>query len=140
MGTDEIKVKERERHRLYRANNQEKTTAYRKKRYAEHKEEEKQYRLTHPELYQKAREKWKRANPEKLRELRNAYAKRNHLKQNARLMAKRYIPLGSNCELCPEDDIRKATDRHHPDYAYPLIVVMTCRECHEWIDKTGESL
>lgn len=143
MSQDEFRTKERERHRLYRLTHQEQIKAYRKKRYAEHREEEKEYRLTHPEIYRKGRAKWKLANKPKIRELWNNYAKRNRLKQNARLKSKRNISLGKECELCPEGDKRTENlERHHPDYDYPLIIVTICQECHNWINIPimGESL
>jgi hypothetical protein len=140
---EEFRAKERERHRLYRLTHKPQERAYRKKRYAEHKEEEKQYRLANPEIYRKGRAKWKEENPYKVRELANAYAKRNHLKQNARLKAKRNVPLEKECELCPEDDRQTINlEHHHPDYDYPLIIVTVCQKCHEWIeaDKRGIKL
>ena len=40
------------------------------------------------------------------------------------------------CELCPEEDVSPATQRHHPDYDYPFIFVYVCAQCHAWVEKT----
>lgn len=42
-------------------------------------------------------------------------------------------PLTEFCELCPEDDLNKATQHHHPDYDYPTIYVSTCSQCHAYL-------
>ena len=39
------------------------------------------------------------------------------------------------CEVCPEDDIQKATATHHPDYNYPQIIVSCCVVCHVFLNK-----
>lgn len=45
-----------------------------------------------------------------------------------------FIPLGSECELCPEDDVKtEDLERHHPDYSYPEIFVTCCSQCHKWL-------
>ena len=42
-------------------------------------------------------------------------------------------PLTEFCELCPEDDLNKATQHHHPDYNYPTIYVSICSQCHAYL-------
>jgi len=42
-----------------------------------------------------------------------------------------HSPLAEFCELCPN----RATERHHPDYNYPEIIVSVCAECHKWVHK-----
>lgn len=44
------------------------------------------------------------------------------------------LPLLEFCELCPDEHVRHAIQRHHPDYDYPEIFVSLCRECHDVID------
>jgi hypothetical protein len=44
------------------------------------------------------------------------------------------IAVAEFCETCPEDDIRKATGNHHPDYDYPQIVVSCCDSCHHYLN------
>jgi hypothetical protein len=43
------------------------------------------------------------------------------------------VSLEEFCELCPEDDKRKAIMRHHPDYDYPEIFVSVCGACHRHV-------
>lgn len=45
------------------------------------------------------------------------------------------LPLAKLCETCPEDDKRKATIHHHPDYDEPIVFVSVCRLCHTWIHR-----
>lgn len=69
------------------------------------------------------------------------YRMRHKDRKSARNNAQRNLPLCNKvCELCPEDDVCPATQRHHPDYSEPLIVVYCCDECHRWADKTTEAL
>lgn len=71
----------------------------------------------HPELHRKAQTKYSNNHPEIIR----AHNCSNH-----------HVPLGKECELCPEDDKRTENlERHHPDYNYPEIIVTVCKECHE---------
>jgi hypothetical protein len=39
------------------------------------------------------------------------------------------------CEVCPEGEVQKATENHHPDYNYPEIVVACCHTCHSYLNK-----
>jgi hypothetical protein len=50
------------------------------------------------------------------------------------------LPLAEFCEVCPEDDIQKATSKHHPDYDYPQIIVSCCARCHTYMNKVRASL
>lgn len=45
------------------------------------------------------------------------------------------VPLAKWCEVCPEDDLREATQRHHPDYNYPTIIVSCCQDCHTYLNR-----
>lgn len=45
-----------------------------------------------------------------------------------------YYGKGTACEVCPEDDIQKATAKHHPDYNYPQIIVSCCDTCHTYLN------
>lgn len=64
-------------------------------------------------------------NTQKLRDEQNHPERRY-----ARHLAWKETPLLELCELCPEDDLLPATQRHHPDYNYPLLTVSCCDECH----------
>lgn len=44
------------------------------------------------------------------------------------------IPLADFCELCPDNEKREATQRHHPDYTFPEIFVSCCTSCHSYVD------
>lgn len=60
------------------------------------------------------------------------------MKVNAMLLA-RELPIAEFCEVCPDDDLNKATQRHHPDYDYPLIVVSCCNSCHNYLNRERQS-
>lgn len=84
--------------------------------------------------------------PLQIRNWRNKVARRissrKYYKQHpeiviAHRLAKQ-IPLAEFCEMCPEDEIRKATERHHPDYDFPEIIVSCCKECHELQKEKGK--
>lgn len=101
---------------------------YGRKRYLEHRDREvarvKEYAKEHPEVSRKAGAKYYWKNREKRLE-----------RAKISSLARYYVPLAKLCELCPDGDKRAASERHHPDYNYPLIIVPTCRECHDWIEK-----
>jgi len=93
--------------------------------------------------------KWRENNPEYHREyfgnhkkeingrIRNSYhsdLKRSRKMHNARALAQKYSNLAKFCELCPEDDKRSATIRHHPDYEEPFIIVSVCDRCHKFAE------
>jgi len=86
------------------------------------------------EKYLKQNREWRQKdnakNPEKYHE---AYLKRRKLNpksSSCHHQALRHVELAKFCELCPEDDMREATIRHHPDYDYPEIIVSVCGKCH----------
>jgi len=54
-----------------------------------------------------------------------------------RLLYHGEVVLAEFCEVCPEDDVRKATGNHHPDYDYPQIVVSCCSSCHNYLNREG---
>lgn len=80
----------------------------------------KDWMAKHPKYNSKYCRKWRDKNPGK-----------DHNKEHQ--IAYRNISLLPFCELCPEDNIQAATQRHHPDYNYPLIIVSCCRICHKWV-------
>jgi len=101
-----------------------------------------EYDQNHKEQIAEREREWRRENPDyKLRN--REYNKRNPEKVKAHNLVhdKRistFIPLGLECELCPEDDKRtEKLERHHPDYDYPEIIVTCCKECHENIIQNG---
>lgn len=56
------------------------------------------------------------------------YRARCRLRNNPHL-----YPLTEFCEVCPKDDLNKATQHHHPDYDYPAIYVSVCSQCHAYL-------
>ena len=127
---DPKSIERREKARIDYTNNKDKINAYRRRKYKEN-----------PEYYIGLTQKWKEKNPEwhKLhqREYRkthpnapNGNVSRNSKMWNAQNKAIKMGSLAKFCELCPEDDVRLANQRHHPDYDYPLIFVSTCQACH----------
>jgi len=48
-------------------------------------------------------------------------------KRRARVAARHGVKISGRCARCRK---RRATDRHHPDHAEPLAVVLLCRQCH----------
>ena len=95
----------------------------------------KNYRKTNRVRINKLDTEWRHTHPKQIRESNSIYRIKNKIKKAAQLMALRHIPLEGFCELCPEDDRRMATERHHPDYDYPLIVIFSCKECHHYADE-----
>ena len=82
------------------------------------------------ERHREACQKWNREHPNRD----NGNATRRPEQWRAQLQAER-IPLAEFCETCPEDDIRRATQRHHPDYNFPKIFISCCASCHHFIEK-----
>lgn len=78
---------------------------------------------------------WRHTHPKPIRVSNSNYRLRNGKIKAAQAMALRHIPIEGLCELCPDDDKRVATERHHPDYDYPLIVIFSCKECHHYADE-----
>ena len=111
-----------------------------RKKHPERKEYMKNYRKEHRTHINELDTKWRHNNPEVIRVSNSNYRVKNKKKKAAQLMAERHISLAEFCELCPEDDIQPAIERHHPDYNYPLIVVFCCKECHHYADKLSPEL
>jgi hypothetical protein len=143
---------------VYPSQSKEKSREYRKRHYAKKLAEDPEYskkrsanwRKAHPEylvnyrtthrefLAQRMREwyaknkkhrinfvnKWMQDHPE-IQEEKLQYMK---------LLYHGKIALAEFCETCPEDDVRKATGNHHPDPAYPQIVVSCCDACHHYLN------
>lgn len=57
------------------------------------------------------------------------WKKNNRYKVNAEWLAQKYIKITNDtiCEICK---VNKAIHRHHPDYNFPLEVILVCRKCH----------
>lgn len=101
---------------------------YMKKYNKEHSQEQRQWRLEHRE---RQKENCRRYN-QKHRDRPNGVLtsdRRRTYKQAEK------IPLFELCELCPEDDKQKATERHHPDYDFPEIFISCCKSCHMFLEK-----
>jgi len=122
----EIAVREaayREAHRQERA-------AYSAKYDATHKAERAAYAITYRKAHQQDINAYNAKYREEHREDINAYSALYKKMYPERIAAKHQAQLAypdkEACCLCGEI----ATDRHHPDYRYPLLIVYLCRSCH----------
>lgn len=112
-----------------------------RKKHPEYKDYMKKYRKKNRKHINELDIKWRHNNPDKVNDWCRRYRIRNRKKKSAQAKAEYYIPLGLECELCPEDDKHRTNlQRHHPDYDYPLIVVTACMECHHFADDTTEEV
>jgi hypothetical protein len=93
-----------------------------------------------PERFKNYSLKWKSQHPTYRRDYMREYNK-THPNLNvhrtpkigtAQNIAVTKTKLGLLCELCPEDNVLLAEERHHPDYDYPLFFVSVCRGCHKY--------
>lgn len=112
--------------------------AYNKKHYAEQREEIKEKsRRFYREHRDEINEKRKGQFTERMKKYQRKYRKENPKIPKAHGVIQRNgkFPLAQFCELCPENDRRKATEHHHPDYDFPEIYVSVCSSCHKWVDK-----
>lgn len=102
-------------------NNKECMKNHRRKWGKENKEEKQQYQI-----------KWKKSEKGRKSSIESdkKYKKLNPEKYRARKQAIYYIkiPKGQMCILCY---MREATERHHPNYDYPLEVWFLCMWCHK---------
>jgi hypothetical protein len=66
---------------------------------------------------------WRKKNPEKL-------TPEQRIKVNARRAAnkavKDYRLFQEPCAMCGDPN----TEKHHPDYSRPLLVIWLCHQCH----------
>ena len=114
----------------YFAKNHDKILAQQRARYKRHPRQPK----PESELSQEKQAIIMRERRKRLGKLPNGNVTRSPKMANAQNKAIYYkAPLEKFCELCPEDDKRPATQRHHPDYNYPLIFVSVCASCHKII-------
>lgn len=92
------------------------------------KEHNRKWRLNHPEQARLNSQRYNSKHPER----------DNGHKQTPKEKLFYYyawkVPLAKLCELCPDDDKKKAVERHHPDHDYPEIFVSCCRSCHMYIE------
>jgi len=89
----------------------------------------KEYNRCHQEENKERVNKWRKENPEKLREAGRRWYKnrREAALAGSKARHKIKIPLGQTCELC---GIKKATQRHHPNYKEPLRILFCCAKCN----------
>ena len=97
---------------------------------------------------------WRRKNIKKDREWHREWAKNNphtvqkykenFLMSNGTVKIKveqqaQKFPLGSQCETCPDNDIKTENlERHHFDYDYPELFVTCCEQCHYFLNRSTE--
>ena len=82
--------------------------------------------------------KWRKKNPDKVREIVKKYRSRNKEKQPAWDKARRgigAIKIEGLCQICK---IEEAKLRHHEDYSKPREVILICSKCHKDIHKNGK--
>lgn len=93
--------------------------------------------------YQKLHKKYYFNNRDKLIKYSSDYNKENHLHFNQRMKQWRLvnkrrqeaynksrgikIPIGRICEKCKKE---LATEKHHPNYDFPKLLIFLCHECH----------
>lgn len=97
------------------------------------------YRANHRKYFNDKTKEWYAKNKAHRSEIVKNWF-RNHPKVNdaklayMRLIYHGEVVIAEFCETCPEDDVRKATGNHHPDYDYPHIVVSCCDSCHYYLN------
>jgi hypothetical protein len=124
--TKEQVLERREKARIHYAENQVTMSARNRLYYANHKEQASKYRKKSRAKQgvkaKKAFVEWKKENPESYR----AWA-----------IAKRWVPLKPNCEICGSTE---NLERHHKDYGKPLEVLTLCRICHNALEVIEPSI
>lgn len=124
--TEQQKEKHREAQKRYREKNRAKIN-----------EQNRLYRQKYPEKMKEFRKQWNRANTLKIRLAVKDWNRRNPDKVAAENYANQHnLEVGSECELCPEDDVViKSLQKHHPDHSYPEIFVGVCSSCHKYAEE-----
>jgi hypothetical protein len=150
----------KKQHKAYLAKNRDKVNALQRAGYQRNRlkrlAKNKQWRENHPEYMAE----WKKKHPGYHAEVSNKWRTNNRehwatyvtdwANQHPEIIKADYIanhgigdydpvPLAEFCEVCPEDDLRKATDRHHPDYNYPRIIVSCCGQCHKYMNNERDN-
>jgi hypothetical protein len=105
---------------------------YDRKRYLEKKEH---YREIHKDYYENNRENliqyqtdYNQENKKQINERINRWRKINKDIQDAYNKSRGIkIPKEKLCERCNKE---KATEKHHPDYNQPKLLIFLCHECH----------
>lgn len=99
---------------------------YQKKWWKANKEKSRMYHLKRKDKIKEYERK--RYKTEKCQETRKRYIKKNQDKIDARRKANYHIHIKNKiCEICK---IRKANQKHHPNYLKPLKVKFICGFCH----------
>ena len=107
----------------------------------EYKAYKRQLYKENPEYYKALDRKWKDKNPDYHKLHQREYRKKHPHATNGNASRTKKMWTAQNkailetviapfCELCPENDIKPAKMRHHPDYNYPTIFVSVCQACH----------
>jgi hypothetical protein len=92
-----------------------------------------QWAHNHQEQVSTYLKKWNDAHPQRY----NGNATRTPEQWKAQGYVQRHQELlGSECELCPEDNKQtKNLTAHHLDYDFPEIIVTCCRRCHSFVHR-----
>jgi len=131
-----------DRQKRYYQAHREYAKEYRMKHGQTHREQEREYYTKYHQLHREQRKEFSKAynHTQQGRESQKAYRQTQRYKerikgrQKLRYLTRHYVPLGSDCELCPSEDVRTiGLEHHHPDYDFPLVTVTVCRECHGWL-------
>ena len=78
------------------------------------------------------RKEYAKNNPEKIREIKRRWARKNKHKRNAQSKARRAVLSGllvkpNKCSKCGN---KAKIEAHHEDYNKPLDVIWLCNSCH----------
>lgn len=71
---------------------------------------------------------WRKKNPEKLLNQLKRQREKYPKKYRARYLAGNNIKVQGLCEKCKD---KPSEERHHPDYNFPLKVLLLCKPCHQ---------
>lgn len=122
----------------YAKKRREEHPEFRQQYYLDHKEQENlksiEYRQNHPKEISAYNRLYRMVHREELKIDKRKWSEANKDKQVAETQAYYRIPLGNECELCGSS---KFLERHHPDYAEPLLIVTLCRSCHKIVHMRG---
>lgn len=105
------------------------------------------FREEHPGYHAEVSKRWRANNREKWAAYVREWIKAHPEIERAQIIANygskaeglEPVPMAEFCETCPEDDIRKATQKHHPDYNYPTIIVSCCAKCHKYLNNERDN-
>ena len=124
------RLKNRAYYKQYMAKNRDRVNAKHREKYKQNKERYlgyvREWKERNPEYHKLHQREYREEKPDAP----NGNVTRTKKMWTAQNKAILETKLAPFCELCPEDDVKPAKMRHHPDYNYPLIFVSVCQSCH----------